>query len=242
LIKAPCIRHANIGSDAARGEIVTISISPDKTLYKVYKDLVCYHAEYFRTAYNGRWKESEEGVVLADVEIEVFNIFLHWLYTKEIPRKRYELLRVALPAANYSGPCRKFVLYLLVKSCAFGDRFLAPKFKQDSHNQLVNLSKSAPFYELVNYAFKNLNEDDELLRFFVDSHCYHWYPELDDADEQIVRAQLPNPFLVRVMIKLFELKKSSMTQCLDKCSYHYHGSDEERRNCTYVDDADNDEG
>jgi hypothetical protein len=73
-------------SSAARDEVVAIAIGPEKKLYHIHKDLFCHHSEYFRTAYNGRWKEAEDGVVLEDVEVEIFNIFVHWLYAQKLPK------------------------------------------------------------------------------------------------------------------------------------------------------------
>jgi hypothetical protein len=53
-----------LDSAAALGEVVTIFIGADVKPYKVYKDLICYHSEYVRTVYNGRWKEAEAGVFI----------------------------------------------------------------------------------------------------------------------------------------------------------------------------------
>jgi hypothetical protein len=64
-------------SVAAQGEIVTIFIGPEKKRYSIHKDIICYHSGYFRAAFNGSWKESDEGVTLEDIKVEVFNIFVH---------------------------------------------------------------------------------------------------------------------------------------------------------------------
>ncbi|KAF1835098.1 hypothetical protein BDW02DRAFT_455322, partial [Decorospora gaudefroyi] len=115
----PCI------SSAAQGQLVTIAIGPEKIPYHIHKDVICHHSEYFRTAYNGRWKEAEEGVTLEDVEIEVFNFFVHWLYTQQLPALRY-----FHDATDSNG--------LLLKTCVFGDRFLAPVFRRLVHNEYAD--------------------------------------------------------------------------------------------------------
>jgi hypothetical protein len=221
-------------SDVALGEVVTISIGRKKRLYQVHMDLICHHSEYFRTAYNGRWRESEEGVVLTDIEPEMFNIFLHWLYTQKYPDSCSELIRIADKCMSGNGPEYREENLLVMKSCVFGDRFGAPRFKQDAHNLFVDLYQVAPFYANVNYAFENLSENDELLRFLVDTHCLYWFPELDDEEEKTLQKQLPNSFLLQVMYRTYEIRKNpAKTVRLDICSYHHHMSNEEREACPH---------
>ncbi|KAF1946183.1 hypothetical protein EJ02DRAFT_431095 [Clathrospora elynae] len=63
-------------SVAACGEIVSVTVGPEKQIVNLHKTLICYHSEYFRTAFNGLWKESDEGVMIADVDIETFRLFV----------------------------------------------------------------------------------------------------------------------------------------------------------------------
>jgi hypothetical protein len=138
-------------SVACQGEIVTVYIGPEKKPYNVHEDLICYHSEYFRTAYNGQRREAEEGVVLADIESEVFNLFLHWMYTQNIPSSDYDITSIAYPSfvddfanmdfTNFLTNFEDIVTcdFLTLRSCIFGDRFLAPKFKEAAHNAFVDL-------------------------------------------------------------------------------------------------------
>jgi hypothetical protein len=54
--------------------------------FHVHKDVICHYSEYFRAAFNGRWIEAEEDVKLEDIDVEVFELFVHWLYAQELPR------------------------------------------------------------------------------------------------------------------------------------------------------------
>jgi hypothetical protein len=214
-------------SDAAMGEIVAISIGPEKKLFRVHKDLICHHSEYFRTAYNGQWKESESGVALEDVETEVFKIFLHWLYAQDLPDTLRDL---SLISGVGDGQLSQLSL---IQACVFGDRFLAPRFKQHAHNMYVDLNPNElPYYNNIKYAFQHLNEGDPLLTFFVDLQCIFWSPTFDSDDEVNDRALLPVEFLVRVMLRFQELKKSPVAEAdVDYCFHHVHGSNKERTAC-----------
>lgn len=66
-------------SAAALGEIVIVEVGPKKQQYKVHKDLICHSSEYFRVAFNGPWKETEDRkVLLLDVEPEICMCYLTW--------------------------------------------------------------------------------------------------------------------------------------------------------------------
>jgi hypothetical protein len=128
---------------------------------------------------------------------------------------------------------QKDIEFILIKARVFGDRFLALAFKRDTYNCFVTLKGSnPPWYEYVKYAFGNLPEDDLLLTFMVDMQCISWQPDSDDEEEVVHRVPLPPAFLVRVMIRNYELKETPMArQDIDLCSYHYHESDKEREAC-----------
>jgi hypothetical protein len=239
-------------SVACQGEMVTVYIGPEKKPCNCHKDLICYHSEYFRTAYNGRWREAEEGVVLADIEPEVFNLFLHWMYTQNIPSSDYDIASIAYPSfvddfanmdfTNFFTDFKDIVTcdFLTLKSCIFGDRFLAPKFKEAAHNAFVDLrGHNPPMYEHVIYAFEHLQEEDLMLALLVDTHSMYWQPVYFKAEQELQQAELPHSFLLRVMTRTYELKTNNGLpgaqgngfSGIDICSYHYHDSEYEREAC-----------
>lgn len=230
-------------STAALGDIVTVTVGPEKKQYKIYKDLICYHSEYFRKAFNGPWKEAEEGVVLDDVEVGVFNIFVDWLYTQTIPRQTEEWARISGmidPTDKHAG--WKVDLHRL-KACVFGDRFFAPNFHDAVHNLFVDelvAQKGGAWYEYVIFAFTNLPEDNEILKLLVDKQCASWSPSQDDNnDEKSLHPQLPHSFLLRYMLSHAEVRSNLVASGkLEACSYHRHASDEERKQCQKPKDTD----
>jgi hypothetical protein len=70
---------------------VEIIVGEEEKAFMVYKELVCFHSEYFRGAFEGSFRESEEkSIVLADVTESTFRLFQVWLYaqaTREVVGK-----------------------------------------------------------------------------------------------------------------------------------------------------------
>jgi hypothetical protein len=152
------------------------------------------------------------------------------LYTQQVPETKENIAKIIGTIAGESKS-KKDIELVLIKACVFGGRFLAWTFKRDIHNFYVTYKeRKPPWYENVKYAFENLDEDDILLKFMVDMQCITWHPDADGKDEEVVhRVLLPSAFLVRVMIRNYELKKSPVAKKDVKlCSYHSH---EERKAC-----------
>ncbi|KAI4919366.1 hypothetical protein J4E90_001499 [Alternaria incomplexa] len=234
---------APVFGTAAKGEIVTIFIGPEKKRYNIHKDVICHHSEYFRTAYNGRWKESDEGVTLEDIEVEVFNIFVHWLYAQTLPNRPQFILWLAEetdPGSVLYSPRYRHAWELVLKCGIFGDRFLVPAFHRLAHNTFVNEhfevvddgTNGIP-YETSIWAFDNLPKDNPILVMMVDLQCIAWTEEHDDEAEKSLMSQLPNEFLVAVMLKQNKmLQQHQDSFVLHPCTYHLHGSEEEKKACT----------
>lgn len=182
---------------------MTILVGAEKKSYHVHKDIICCYSEYFRAAYNGRWKEAKEGVTLEDVEVEVFNLFVHWLYTQEFPRKFDELIRIAeADVAHYDGYEGSCASMLQLKACVFGNRFLVPGFQKDAHNCFVfqhRNSKGVEYDDII-YAFNNFLEDDLMLAFMVTKQYQDWSILYDHEEDKERWEKLPQKFLLRVML------------------------------------------
>jgi len=65
---------------------VTTKIGFKRKEYQVHKDLICYHSPCFDAAFNGTFREGEEGMLeLADTAEHVFGLFLDWMYFGRFP-------------------------------------------------------------------------------------------------------------------------------------------------------------
>lgn len=48
--------------------MVTVKVGALRIKYHLHRTALVQHSEYFRTALNGQWKESEDGIVFEDIE------------------------------------------------------------------------------------------------------------------------------------------------------------------------------
>jgi hypothetical protein len=66
-------------------EMVDIIVGPNHTkkTFTVHKELLCYYSNFFRNAFNGDWRESDEQELrLEGVTEDVFRVMIHWLYAQ----------------------------------------------------------------------------------------------------------------------------------------------------------------
>jgi hypothetical protein len=66
---------------------------------------------------------------------------------------------------------------------------------------------SIPTFGMVIYFFEHLPESDALPRFLVDMLCLHGGVTRLDTNSVMLAPQLPQPFLVRVLLRLNEISK-----------------------------------
>ncbi|KAI4644107.1 uncharacterized protein J4E78_009691 [Alternaria triticimaculans] len=204
-----------MGRAAAQGEIVTIFIGPEKKRYNIHKDIICHHSEYFRTAFNGRWKESDEGVTLEDVEVDVFNVFAHWLYAQEIPSDWESLYDIAAPGHTLENSVWNewSIGELLLRASVFGDRVLTPVFHRLAHNTFVDRYVPNPGgtcsvnYATVIWIYDNLPKGHMAMRLAVELQCIVWDTKDDGKREALLWSKLPHEFLLAVMFRNNALKE-----------------------------------
>lgn len=94
--------------------------------YVIHKKLVSYHSTFFKAALNGSFLEGQNNQVKLEEELpEVFNGFVHWLYTGQSPRDpsgdTYSLTEPAL--------------YFLRLYC-MADRMFAPELKALAYKEV----------------------------------------------------------------------------------------------------------
>ncbi|KAH6239876.1 hypothetical protein HBI15_034300 [Parastagonospora nodorum] len=220
-----------VGSTTSQG-IVVVQIGPDREKHQVHKVLLMHHSKYFRKALVGSWKEATEQVVkLEDVESSTFRIFVHWIYTQELPRDQdgWADLSVVPPSNDY---WMDYLMSELVKAYVFGDRFLAPEFCRAVNNASVKHTPlGSSFFDedgcfSIDYAFKNIRPSSVLLQHLVDMYCTVWREDADVFDESAFD-KLPNSFIRRVIQRL----KNDDHRPKKKCCYLEHASEQEKENC-----------
>lgn len=64
---------------------VQVIVDSGQEKFILHKDLLCFYSDFFRAAFNGSFKEATEGKVeLPDVEVEIFEAFQVWLYSRTL--------------------------------------------------------------------------------------------------------------------------------------------------------------
>jgi len=62
---------------------VEIVLDDEEKTFMVYKELLCFHSDYFRGAFTGSFRESvEKSIRISDVSERVFRLFQTWLYAQ----------------------------------------------------------------------------------------------------------------------------------------------------------------
>ncbi|KAF1955468.1 hypothetical protein CC80DRAFT_415410, partial [Byssothecium circinans] len=220
-------------SVAASGDIVSITVGPDKKQFRVHKDTLCHHSEYLRTVFNGRWAESDnKAVVLEDVDTGVFGIFIDWLYTQRLPKPSACIVpwwEAKHADVNKDG---LHVVLPLAKAYALGDRIMAPVFRRAVNSQFITncedrLLHTCSVYEVAIWAFNNIPADRPILQFLADFHCKRWYPGGDRVEEARLYDELPPSFLLRGFRKA---KERPFAAFGNRC-YIEHESVAEKNKC-----------
>jgi hypothetical protein len=141
----------------------------------------------------------------------MFNIFVHWLYTQQLPSGN--LHGMAYPNEALESHNREEWLYSSgqLRVCAFGNRFLVAELERIAHNNYINIFLDvlcSPEYEDIIFAYENLPGHSLILKLMVKLHSHCWYPSLDSDEEKQIHLDLPKAFLVGVMIKQGELRSA----------------------------------
>ncbi|KAI9720198.1 MAG: hypothetical protein M1812_003016 [Candelaria pacifica] len=66
-------------------EMVDLYVGPGRQLFRVHKGLLCYHSAFFDKAFDGKFKEGQEGMMYLPKDDPVpFEIVVTWLYRQSI--------------------------------------------------------------------------------------------------------------------------------------------------------------
>lgn len=214
-------------SSLARGnDMIVVEVGPNRQRYRVYKELISFYSEYFRNALKEPWKEAEDRLIeLPDIEPQVFDIFVDWLYTQKVPEKnRFWVAPTETLKAN-STEHVQLAEILVMKTYVFADRFLVPKLRCAIYNYFAaSLTKDSipPYYEAIIYAFNNLTEKSAMLDLLVGLHCAFWDESCDTESngEVDMRKDLPIDFLLRVMIQSSKMKDKERAKSMVECGCH----------------------
>lgn len=174
-----------------------------------------FYSDYFRAAFNGSFTEATEGrIELRDVDLEVFENFHAWLYTRKIP----ESLR----------------WLQLVRLWVFGDRFQVPLLQNCVMNEIFDKEQEEAKLPLnwMWSAYEYTVDGSPLRKATIELLAYH--SVLEDTDDGIMTPNNSWLFTVDMLQDLVKELNAARKSKLgygkkpkrDKCFFHVHGKDE----------------
>ncbi|KAF1849756.1 uncharacterized protein K460DRAFT_3178 [Cucurbitaria berberidis CBS 394.84] len=195
-------RPAPSASAVALSSTIIVKVGAKQKKYTLHRKLLVYHSEYFRSALSGKFRETDDGViVLNDIDTDAFDIFVDWIYETKLPT------RIDTDAPGDGRTSVKYRAYVLA------EKLLATDFKRilmDLIFTVIRNKHANPASALIIYAFENLPEKDAMLRLLVDAWCVHDSLNRMGDDDKALLPQLPQVFLCGVIMKLNQLGKATV--------------------------------
>ncbi|CAD0110786.1 unnamed protein product [Aureobasidium uvarum] len=144
--------------------VVTIEVGPEKKVFVVHKELLCFYSDYFRAPFDGSFKEAIEGkLTLPDENIDTFYLFDGFLYTNQ--------LRNQERASGSNIRC-----YNLSRLWVFGDKYLVPALQNMAMDCLVErlhiVKKRLGSEPTMSFIYDNTVHDSPLRRMAIDWQVY----------------------------------------------------------------------
>lgn len=210
----------------SQGGIVVIELASG-VKHHLHRALLTQHSDFFKRAFNGRWREAREGVVrLQDVEngackytltltptllMQVVNLFVDWLYSQNVC-----LLR------ELDGDSKDISM---INAIVLGDRLLAPAFTDAMQRSVVFgfvYRVKAPSFAVITCAYNNLPADNPILKLLVDAHVLFYKESASEATTEAcdIANALPYRFLLGIMHKYAQRKQSGKRDRLRESDYH----------------------
>ncbi|KEQ69509.1 hypothetical protein M436DRAFT_67171 [Aureobasidium namibiae CBS 147.97] len=196
-----------------RGGVVTAIVGPDKKEFTVHRDLLVFYSDYFRAAFNGSFIEAtNKKIDLLDVNQEVFEHFITWLYTRKI----------ASDDDQYLGWDD------LVNLWVFGDQFQVPMLQNCVMDELFakgNRSKLGLRLSATKPAYEKTAHGSPLRKAIIELLVYR--SELANADfSELFTFEILQDIMRETIIARKNKVACATAPKRDKCFFHVHGKDE----------------
>jgi hypothetical protein len=192
------------------GDIVKVQVgsgSNELQEFHVHSALICQTSQYFINALRGTWVESEtRSVCLLGHNVEVFRIYLTWLYNKSFGSS--VVAKAKVPKSYKTRWTTSARTQLLIESHLLGEYILDLAFTDVVMDMLVlkTAKYSTSLYPLpgqVYYVWNRTGEGSKLRQLFVDLYVQHAGVEFVQEEAGV---DLPDEFLVEVVIGLLKAR------------------------------------
>jgi hypothetical protein len=197
-----------VHSSAALSGSIIVKVGSEEKKYLVHKALLSHHSGYFRGALSSSFKETDNGVIpLDDVDTEVFDVFVNWIYKDQLPECVKQHTPVSVACFDPDAQTKMSVRH---RTYVLADRLLVPQLKrvllEVTYGDYVRSSR--PSFGLVFYLFNNLSEGDKILQLLIDAHCIRGGVDNYRKHAPMRHLEmLPARFMVGVMHKLQDLSR-----------------------------------
>ncbi|KAF1940156.1 hypothetical protein EJ02DRAFT_380198 [Clathrospora elynae] len=202
--------------------MVIVEVGTDRKKYLLNS---AFLRHYSKMLFNNRFSSlvgDHETILLPDVTTNIFDIFVDWVYTQQLPAF-FELARSPFEA---SWDC-----LLMVKCWFFAQQFKATSFEEAVNNAFVTTVFQHglhPHYETIIHAFGNSKEYEKpLMMLMVDYHCECWQANWDSDNGNVdLYPKIPVKFWVQCMQNFAEVRDSNEDAGLMEVAYyHLHEED-----------------
>ncbi|KAF4627803.1 hypothetical protein G7Y89_g10347 [Cudoniella acicularis] len=155
----------------------------------IHKNFICYYSLYFEAALNNNFVEGQtQEVQLDDVDHEVFNLFVTWIYGQKIR----------------SSESEKLDINIILNLWLLADRLLVPKLQNEAMNYLFsqNCDPKTMGTNTINSAYALTLKGSPLRLYIAEFSCTALSP-----DRAIISDELPRELLEDIIACL--LKKNT---------------------------------
>ncbi|KAF1351269.1 hypothetical protein BDV97DRAFT_313677 [Delphinella strobiligena] len=193
--------------------------------FQVYRGLLCFYSDYFRSAFLGGFTEAKKkSIHLEDVDASTFRIFMGWLHFGNF-------------SDSHGNVGRDLSWDDILKVWVFADNHLIPLLK----NEAVDLILDKIAYEAANdkyfprcfelpYVYDNTAPNPPLRRIFIDAIAnYNYKGVVEGSCVECWNAEsfrdLSAALFDRPPVAGIGKRNIHSLLAQDRCTYHDHSSD-----------------
>lgn len=209
--------------------MVKITVGKEHKEYSVHKDLLCHYSSFFRGALNNSFKEGEEqAVTLDDERTDVFEAFIHFVYTGQLMDDETKIDYATLngeETINHSSRTQR----LMIKIWIFGDKRGAPRVQNQALNALhADICQSKlTWRSSVPLIYDNTNDGACLRAFWVERSIGD---NVSDYREAFKDGEYSAEYLADICDRHADLSANGETagdlSQVDLCRFHIHDSED----------------
>lgn len=205
---------------SARDPLITVKVGEGGATFRVYESVLCSSSEFFKAKKKPEWSKPDTAVDLTDQSDEAFNLYVNWLYTKNIPTA------TTLSQTNEDNEAE---WKLLTASYVLGDVIIDVMFKDTIIDALQAKVKSTSGHtlwpcggEIIQVIYDSTLEGSPLRRFIVQVYAYHaGQVELASALESAPKEFFYDILVAERLIRTPRPLKDFLV--FWQCVYHSHG-------------------